>query len=107
MTSIVAADDNIPEIAMITSTVVLVALMAIIAFVAVGIYRARHSAAREQHYRQLAERAGDAQTRLVEHAGTTATALDGIREELHATRTELTEVKERLTNLERLLSQIG
>ncbi|GIJ20028.1 hypothetical protein [Micromonospora lutea] len=107
MTSIVAADDNIPEIAMITSTVLLVALMVIVAFVAMGIYRARHSAAREQQYRQLAEHAGDAQTRFVEHSRTTATALDGIREELHTTRTEIAEVKERLANLERLLSQIG
>ncbi|MDO3702892.1 hypothetical protein Q3W71_14565 [Micromonospora sp. C28SCA-DRY-2] len=102
-----AAADNVAQIGMITSTVLLIALVAIVAFVALGIYRARHSAAREAHYRGLAEQASDAQARLAESSQQTTAELQGLRSDVKATHVELAKVRERLTELERLLSQIG
>ena len=53
---------------------------------AVGLYRARYNAAREENYRALAARSAD---------------------ELNGVKSELTEVRHRLAALEKLLSQIG
>ncbi|MEU5948851.1 hypothetical protein ACIBTZ_23430 [Micromonospora sp. NPDC049460] len=102
-----AAEDDIAQVAIVTWTVLLIALVAIVAFVALGIYRARHAAAREAQYRALAEQAGDAQARLAENARQTTAELTGLRSDVQATHTELAQVRARLTELERLLSQIG
>jgi hypothetical protein len=71
-----------------TSTVALATIVVATVLIvgAVGLYRARYNAAREENYRALAERSAD---------------------ELNGVRTELTQVRERLAALERLLSQIG
>lgn len=82
-------------------------LVAIVAFTALGVYRARHSAAREAEYRGLAERATAAATQHAESAQATVTELQGVREDLTAARGELAEVRKRLAGLEKLLSQIG
>ncbi|WBB80265.1 hypothetical protein O7606_02455 [Micromonospora sp. WMMD882] len=94
------AYDPIAQTALISSTVLLIALVAGVAVVALGVYRARHSAARETQYRQLASDASSAQTRLAESSQATVAELAGLR-------TELTQVRQRLTEVERLLSQIG
>ncbi|MEV4200421.1 hypothetical protein [Micromonospora globbae] len=102
-----AASDDIAQVGIITSTVMVIALVAITAFVALGVYRARHSAAREAHYRGLAEQAGETQARLAEDSRQTVAELKGLRSDVQATQAELGRVRERLTELERLLSQIG
>ncbi|MFC7550376.1 hypothetical protein [Plantactinospora sp. GCM10030261] len=94
-------------VAMITWTVMIVALVALVLFVMLGFYRARYSADREARYRALAEEVGAAQTRTAESALVTADELIALRTELQANRAELAQVTKRLTELERLLSQIG
>ncbi|SCL46256.1 hypothetical protein GA0070606_0951 [Micromonospora citrea] len=107
MSTTAAAEGDIAQIGIVTSTVMVIALVAIVAFVALGVYRARHSAAREAHYRGLAEQASVTQARSAESAQQTVAELKGLRSDVRATRTELAQVRERLTELERLLSQIG
>ncbi|MFI6823521.1 hypothetical protein ACIBJE_21605 [Micromonospora sp. NPDC050187] len=106
-TDITTANDQMAQTGMITGTLMLVALTAIVAFVALGVYRARHSAARETQYRELAEQAGTAQAQIAESSRATTAELAGLRSELAATHTELTQVRQRLTEVERLLSQVG
>lgn len=77
----------------IAVAVILVALIVVAGFAGIGVYRARHSLAREEGYRELAERSADS-------AQATATELSGVR-------AELGEVRQRLAALETLLSQIG
>ncbi|GAA2191654.1 hypothetical protein [Micromonospora lupini] len=77
----------------IASTVVVVTVIAIAAFVAIGLYRARHGAARETSYRVLAERS--------------AASAHAVADELKGVRDELGDVRQRLAALEKLLSQIG
>ncbi|MFE0588324.1 hypothetical protein [Micromonospora echinospora] len=106
-TDTVTATDQMAQTGMITGTVLLIALVAIVAFVALGVYRARYAAARETQYRQLAEQAGTAQEQLAESSRATATELAGLRSDLQNTHGELAQVRQRLTELERLLSQVG
>ncbi|MFC0532023.1 hypothetical protein [Phytohabitans kaempferiae] len=91
---------DIAEISTVATAVMTVALIGIAGFVGLGIYRARHSTAREAEYRALAERVMTAQTEAADAARSTAT-------EMSAVRAELAQVKQRLAALESLLSQIG
>jgi Tfp pilus assembly protein PilN len=84
---------GVAETSTITTAAIVVTLLAIAGFVAVGVYRARSSTVREQGYKEMAERSADS-------ARATAAELKGVRE-------ELAEVRQRLAALERLLSQIG
>lgn len=77
----------------VATAVMVVALVAIAAYVWLGMLRARSSAAVQAQYRALVEQAADA-------SRDTAAELKAVRE-------ELAEVKQRLAGLERLLSQIG
>lgn len=98
---------GVAQTATITTMALVVLLTAIVGFVALGFYRARHAAARETRYRELAEQFAGAQTRLAEQGQATAGELNEVRTELQAARKELTDVKQRLAALESLLSQIG
>jgi len=91
MTSQLASD--IAQTSTIAFAVIVVAMIAVGGAVAIGIYRARYAAAREEGYRVLAEQG----------AGSARAAAD----ELKGVRAELGEVRERLAALEKLLSQIG
>lgn len=77
----------------IAVAVILVALIVVGGIAGIGVHRARHSLAREEGYRALAERGADS-------AEATAAELKGVR-------AELGEVRQRLAALEKLLSQIG
>jgi hypothetical protein len=77
----------------IATAVIVVVVIAVAGVVGTGLYRARHSAAREEGYRALAERGAD--------------SAQAMADELKGVRTELGEVRQRLAALEKLLSQIG
>ncbi|GAB2927348.1 hypothetical protein GCM10027280_13440 [Micromonospora polyrhachis] len=104
-TPVIALD--LAQTASIGSMVMLVALVAIVAFVGLSVYRTRHSATRETHYRTLAEQATTAEARFADGTQATVVELQGVRAELKNTHTELAAVKQRLAALEKLLSQIG
>ena len=91
---------EIAEITTIAAGVLAVVLIGVTGFVVLGVYRARHSAAREAGYRTLAEQAAAAQTDAVAAARDT-------NAELKALRAELGQVTARLAALEKLLSQVG
>ena len=98
---------DIAQTGTVTTTVMVVALVAIAGWVALGVYRTRRSTAGEQHYQALAEGARDAEVRTADAVEAMAAELKGLRSEASAARDELVEVKQRLGELERLLSQIG
>ena len=84
---------DIAQTTTLALTLVVIAVLGVLAYVGVGLYRARYAAAREDGYRELAARSA-------ESAQATADALAGLR-------TEIGEVRQRLAALEKLLSQIG
>jgi hypothetical protein len=98
---------NIAELSTVASAVVLVALVTVVAFVGLGLYRARHSAADAAQYRALAEQATAAEIKVADGTQATAAELKGVRSDLQAARDELVQVTRRLAALETLLSQIG
>ncbi|MGW0436313.1 hypothetical protein ACWDV4_27655 [Micromonospora sp. NPDC003197] len=104
-TPVIAFD--LAQTASIGSMVMLVALVGIVAFVGLRVYRTRYDAARETQYRVLAEQAVAAETKFADGTQTTVAELQGVRTELKNTRTELATVNQRLAALEKLLSQIG
>ncbi|SHN43590.1 hypothetical protein [Cryptosporangium aurantiacum] len=81
------------ELSTIAAAAVVVTIIAVAGFVATGVYRARYAATRDGGYRVLAERSADS-------AEAAAAELKGVRD-------ELSQVRERLAALEKLLSQIG
>jgi hypothetical protein len=91
MTDLVALD--MAQTSTIAAAVIVVAVIAVAGFVAIGVYRARYAVAREEGYRVLAERGADSARAMAD--------------ELQGVRTEIGEVRQRLAALEKLLSQIG
>lgn len=77
----------------IAAAVIVLAVIAVGGLIAIGVYRARYAAAREEGHRVLAERSAD--------------GAQAMADELKGVRAELGQVRERLAALERLLSQIG
>lgn len=101
------AQPDIAQTSVIAATVMVVVLTAVVAFVALGFYRARRSSDGETRYHELLARTTETEARIAQGTEATLTELKGLRTDVQAVREELAEVKERLAGLERLLSQIG